>query len=42
MDWPANMDTLKDFPVYSKDDAVPRIDQTLFKVGYGLSNVQSI
>ena len=37
MDWPANMDSLKNFPIYYPDGVLPRIPNPLFEVGYGLS-----
>jgi len=37
-DWPKNMDQLKDFPIYKADGSVPKIEDPLFKVGYGLSS----
>jgi len=41
MDWPANMDSLKNFPIYYADGAVPRVPNPLFEVGYGLSTAVS-
>lgn len=48
IDWPSNMviyilfqESLANFPVYSKEDLLPRISDALFQVGYGLSNAPS-
>lgn len=37
MDWPRNMKSLEDFPIYQADGIVPRIIDAQFEVGYGLS-----
>lgn len=37
-DWPKNNTQLLRFPVYTADGKVPRFDDPLFKVGYGLSS----
>ena len=37
-DWPKNMDQLKEFPYYGADGEIPKIEDPLFKVGYGLSS----
>jgi len=38
MDWPRNMESLSEFPVYGRSGDIPKIDNPLFKVGYGLSS----
>lgn len=37
-DWPKNNTQLHRFPVYAADGKVPKYDDPLFKVGYGLSS----
>lgn len=37
MDWPRNMNALNDFPIYDSTGDIPKISDTLFNVGYGLS-----
>ena len=39
-DWPKNMDQLKEFPYYGADGEIPKIEDPLFKVGYGLSTAK--
>lgn len=43
MDWPKDMDSLKNFPYYAADGQIPKIPNPIFKPGYGLSTkVKSI
>ena len=37
-DWPRNMESLKEFPVYGGDGKIPCIPDPLFEVGYGLGS----
>jgi beta-glucosidase len=37
-DWPASMDTLREFPVYWGNGTEPRIEARLFDRGFGLAN----
>lgn len=37
MDWPKDMTTLENFPIYGSDGVVPKINSPLFTAGYGLS-----
>lgn len=37
MDWPADMASLENFPIYGADGVVPKINSPLFPLGYGLS-----
>jgi len=41
VDWPANMDSLKNFPIYYADGSIPRVPNPLFEVGFGLSTAVS-
>ena len=36
-DWPANETALEDFPVYLPSGEIPRIEGSLFQVGFGIS-----
>jgi len=36
-EWPRNMYQLVDFPIYKADGKVPKLDDPLYKIGYGLS-----
>jgi len=40
IDWPRNMDQLKEFPYYAADGKIPEYDNPLFRVGYGLSTAK--
>lgn len=40
IDWPRNMDQLKEFPYYGADGKIPEYDNPLFRVGYGLSTAK--
>jgi len=37
MDWPRDMSSLENFPTYDTDGTIPKINDPLFSVGYGLS-----
>lgn len=37
MDWPADMASLENFPIYGSDGVVPKINNPRYPAGYGLS-----